>query len=367
MKYTKIFAACVAALIMTSCHADEPVAIQPPEISLPSQEVRSSTAELQESEQPSEQPSTVESTRAEESAEPVQTTSTAATTTVSTAASSASAPPVEEVTAEAEDTEEPDPVDYGEYLLTAEQMEFTQRSVFIGDSICKGYGTYNIISFDHVFANGSMGTRNFWDYTFSYGKNEQQITFEELLHRTTPELVFLSMGMNDINMIHPEVYRSNYARIVDTVLAQSDAVVYLCAMTPVSSNFTSNERVDCFNGELQALVSEYPNRVYYVDYGRLLLNDEGLLNNQLDGGDGVHLAPYAYRIALWEIYRTLVEDGTLYPKLMEDTSEVSEEATAEVSEEAPPATTEAAETAELLPEETADTHEQSEENHTNEG
>ncbi|MBQ8195084.1 MAG: SGNH/GDSL hydrolase family protein [Oscillospiraceae bacterium] len=315
-RYLTAFLAVIIMFTMTACSDKEPEVIDVPQVLIPH---TSSTTQ---------QTTTTAEEQTTTASEP-QTTTTA-TEPVEVTAPETSEPV--EITEEAE-TEEPlDPMDYGAYLLDSEEMEFTERSIFVGDSICKGFGTYNVLSFSHVYANGSMGTRNFNEYTFTYGKKNEQIDFTELLHRTQPELVFLSMGMNDINMIQPSKYRSNYAKIVDTALRESDAVVYLCGMTPVRSNFTSNERIEYFNAELQQLAAEYPERVCYVYYGHHMMNDEGVLNNQLDGGDGVHLAPYAYRIALWEIYHTLLEDGTLYPKAMN--ADETTEATAEISEEA---------------------------------
>ncbi len=367
MKAIKIIAALSAAVIMSACAADQPSVIEPPVVSVPqsSPDEQTSVSDPVEASQttsvqdsvPDETKETVEPVgSAAETAEPVPSAETAEVPEVTTTMADTTAAIVTE--APFEETEEPDPVAYGAYQLTAEEMEFVERSVFVGDSICKGFGTYNIISFDHVYANGSMGTRNFDKYPFTY-KNKE-VTFDELLTRTKPELLFLSMGMNDINMIHPDDYRRNYARIIDRALSESEAVVYLCAMTPVRSNFTSNERVDYFNNELEELAQSYPERVYYVNYGRLLLNDRGLLNNQLDGGDGVHLSPYAYRIALWEIHRTLVEDGTLYPNEMNSTAEATEEVevsmepvqSEEASTEAVPTVESAQSTAE-----SADSHE----------
>ncbi len=347
MKSIKVSAALAAVLIMSGCAKDEPRVIEPPVVSVP---VSSATEQHTE---PAEEPEPSHSTAEEQTAEPAPATTAPATepavTEATTTATSAAT-----VQTEPEPAEEPDPIDYGAYYLTEAQMEYVERSIFIGDSICKGFGTYNVISFAHVYANGSMGTRNFDEYTFTYGKKNEELHLEELLSRTEPELVFLSMGMNDINMIHPSDYHKNYARIVDRVLSGSEAVVYLCAMTPVRSNFTSNERIDYFNAELQALAAEYPDRVYYVDYGKLMLNDKGMLNNQLDGGDGIHLSPYAYRIALWEIYNTLNRDGTMYPRLAEPTEEAAPtEETVPTEESAP--TEESEPTAEVATADSAET------------
>lgn len=57
------------------------------------------------------------------------------------------------------------------------------------------------------------------------------------------------------------------------------------------------------------LEENFPERVHYFDFGRYLKNEKNELRECLHSGDGVHLGPYAYRIALWEMHRALTEAG----------------------------------------------------------
>lgn len=200
--------------------------------------------------------------------------------------------------------------DYGAYNITAADREFTKHSVFVGDSICKGFSEFKVVGSKRVYARGNLGARSFFDYNFYYGEEQEEISYSEVLSRTAPEFVFLSMGMNDINMTNEEQFCENYSKIIDLTLAESGAAVYLCAITPVDSEFTTNYRVDCFNLKLKLYIEEnYPERVYFVDFGKHLRDEEGKLREIFTSGDGIHLSPYAYYIALWEMNRTTKADG----------------------------------------------------------
>ena len=118
------------------------------------------------------------------------------------------------------------------------------------------------------------------------------------------------MGMNDINLTDEETYCENYRAVIDAALKESGAQVYVCAITPINSTFSSNYHIDCYNLKLQAFIEEtYPERVHFVDFAKHLKDADGNLKECFNGGDGIHLAPYAYYVALWEMNRTLAADG----------------------------------------------------------
>lgn len=199
--------------------------------------------------------------------------------------------------------------DYGAYDIPARDREFTKQSIFVGDSICKGFSEYKVVGKKRVYARGNLGARSFFDYAFYYGDEDEEIDYSELLRRTQPKYVFLSMGMNDVNMTDEDMFCENYSRIIDKTLAESGAQVYVCAITPINSEFTTNYRIDCFNIRLKKYIEDnYPERVSFVDFGMHLRDEDGNLRENLTSGDGIHLAPYAYYIALWEFNRNLKAD-----------------------------------------------------------
>ncbi len=197
---------------------------------------------------------------------------------------------------------------YAAYKLSDEERAFTKDSIFVGDSICRGFSEYKVVSRSNVFARGSLAARNFFDFVQYYGDDE--VDFLTVLRRTQPKFIFFSMGMNDVNMTDEEQYCENYKALIDMALENSDAEVFVAAITPVCSEFTSNYRIDCFNLRMEKFLSEtYPQRVHYYDFAKHLKDSDGNLRECFDGGDGVHLAPYAYYVALWEMNRVLTACG----------------------------------------------------------
>ena len=139
---------------------------------------------------------------------------------------------------------------------------------------------------------------------------DEEVDFVTVLERKQPKYVFLSMGMNDINLTDEETYCENYRRIIETALDNSDAAVFVSAITPINAEFSTNYRIDCFNVKMEQYISEnFSERVYYVDFAKHLKDADGNLKDCFNGGDGIHLAPYAYYVALWEMNRTMSAEG----------------------------------------------------------
>lgn len=198
--------------------------------------------------------------------------------------------------------------EYAAYHLNWDEREFTTQSLFVGDSICRGFREYHIVPVENVYARGSIAARNFFDFNLYRGEIEEEYT--QALAETAPRYVFLSMGMNDINLTDEETYCENYRKIIDVTLENSDAEVYVSAITPIDSDFSSNYRIDCFNLRMEKFIPDnYGDRVHYLDFAKHLKDSDGRLKECFNGGDGIHLSPYAYYVALWEMNRTTISDG----------------------------------------------------------
>ncbi len=195
-------------------------------------------------------------------------------------------------------TEPNEPV-YINKTLSDETIKITSRSLFVGDSICRGFEAYNVINSDNVFAKGNTATWNFSD--FSMLRNGKRIDFYSYLSSFQPDYVFFWMGMNDMNMCSKDSYCSNYKVIIDKALNKSKAEVYVCAITPIlaGNTFTTNDRINSFNSAMKEFISkEYKDRVHFVNFADALKNSSGNMNPQFNGGDGIHLGPDAYYVAL---------------------------------------------------------------------
>ncbi len=207
--------------------------------------------------------------------------------------------------------------------LSEEEKKFAEKSLFVGDSICKGLMTYNIVNPENVFATGSVATRNFFEMDFFYyGKNQK---FADVLPERNPQNVLFSMGMNDVNMITSEKFCENYSEIIASVLDTTNADVYICAITPICCNFTPKERIAEFNAAIKAYINEnYISRVHFVDFTEPLKNGEGRLKSYLSAGDGIHISPDAYYLAFHELYSELISNGYYKPNVVTHSSSSAE-------------------------------------------
>lgn len=192
---------------------------------------------------------------------------------------------------------------YGEHwkpLLSENQKALAADSLFVGDSICSGFGAYGLVDWRNVYAAGSVGARNFFTSEMKYFGEVR--TYDAVLAEKDPKRVFTWMGMNDVNMTSSAVYAENYKAIIDYTLEHSDAEVYVFAMTPVNSDFTPNERIIEFNKALKAMVEEnYSKRVRFIDFAYVFTDSLGMLCEDYDSGDGVHLVPDVYYLAMIEL------------------------------------------------------------------
>lgn len=195
----------------------------------------------------------------------------------------------------------------GALLLPKEQEELASRSLFVGDSVCRGFYAYGTAESSSVFAAGSIGARNLLEETvYYYGKEQDYLS---VLKAKAPEYLFLSMGMNDLNMSEVDEYCENYRKIINLSLENSreDMEIYVFAITPIRVDFCPLERIDEFNAKLQETVNSYPEKVHFIDFTPPLEDENGQMLEQFDSGDGIHLAPEAYYIAMHEIYKRVIK------------------------------------------------------------
>ncbi len=184
--------------------------------------------------------------------------------------------------------------------LSENQKALAADSLFVGDSICSGFGAYGLVDWRNVYAAGSVGARNFFTAEMKYFGEVK--TYDKVLAEKDPKRVFTWMGMNDVNMTSSAEFAENYKAIIDYTLEHSDAEVYVLAMTHVNSDFTPNERITEFNKALETMIeTNYAERVCFIDFAYIFTDSLGMLCEGYDSGDGVHLVPDVYYLAMIEL------------------------------------------------------------------
>ncbi|MBQ9384412.1 MAG: hypothetical protein IJT87_09250 [Ruminiclostridium sp.] len=268
-------------------------------------------------EPPAESTTTEKTTTATTTTEAETTTTTEETTTTAVSFIT-TAPPTEAVTDPPETETVVNTDGGGELVETYKTYEFSDayndfisKCVFVGDSICSGLKAYDILPASQVVAQGNVAARNIFDFTFKV--NGAELSVLHALVDLKPEYVVFSMGMNDVNMTSQQAYCENYDDLlsqVETFLP--DATLIVCAVTPVleTSNFTSNENIDSFNIAIREYLDK-SDKWYFAEISHDLKNSHNGLKSDYNGGDGIHLAPDAYRAILYQLCERMV-DGKIY-------------------------------------------------------
>ena len=184
--------------------------------------------------------------------------------------------------------------------LTPQQQEFINSCLFMGDSICLGFGVYGLVS--HCTAKAGAAARNIEDFTFDSG-GSQVSPYTAIVNSGCKNLVFL-MGTNDVNMESVNDYIEYYNSFLTRVEALAPGTsIYILSITPVTagSTFCYNYQIDEFNEALMAMTEISPRR--YVDVSSALKDSQGNLRQEYASDNSVHLTKDAYYQILAEFCR----------------------------------------------------------------
>ena len=185
-------------------------------------------------------------------------------------------------------------------VLTPQQQEFINSCLFMGDSICLGFGVYGLVS--HCTAKAGAAARNIEDFTFDSG-GSQVSPYTAIVNSGCNNLVFL-MGTNDVNMESVNDYIQYYNSFLTRVEALAPGTnIYILSITPVtaSSTFCYNYQIDEFNEAIMTMTETSSRR--YVDVSSALKDSQGNLRQEYASDNSVHLTKDAYYQILAEFCR----------------------------------------------------------------
>lgn len=175
--------------------------------------------------------------------------------------------------------------------FTPQQQDFINSCLFIGDSICLGFGVYGLV--DNCTAKAGVAARNIEEFTFDSG-GSQVSPYTAIVNSSCKNLVFL-MGTNDVNMENAEDYIKYYNSFLTRVEAlAAGSSIYILSVTPVTagSTFCYNYQIDEFNEALKTMVEASSRR--YVDVSAVLKDEQGNLRAEYASDNSVHLTKEAY-------------------------------------------------------------------------
>ena len=190
--------------------------------------------------------------------------------------------------------------DYTSYAFSPQQESFIASCLFMGDSICSGFGAYGFAQ--SCYAKAGVAARNILEFTFDYS-GYQVGPLTTLVNSGSKNLVFL-MGTNDVNMVSAKEYAEYYDDFLSKVEASCrDVSIYVVSVPPVTedSDFCYNYQLDELNSELKSMIEGSTAIRHYIDAAALLKDDDGALKDIYSAGDGVHLSRAAYYAVLYAL------------------------------------------------------------------
>lgn len=181
---------------------------------------------------------------------------------------------------------------------------YQQRIAVAGDSIAYGFNAYGFVPYERNLAQESVSMWNLEYFTFCGG-----FGLVDAAAYVDPEILYMSLGMNDVNMNDSASFASKYREVIEQILDKcADTTIIVAGITPIGyeSSFTSNERIREYNSALSNMVAELnDSRVCYFDAYSVVSDEYGMLRYDCSGGDGIHLRTHCYSDFLNTLYNFL--------------------------------------------------------------
>jgi len=183
---------------------------------------------------------------------------------------------------------------------TKKKVPENRLTVFAGDSITTGLGTYGFLDQigiggrKEVVADIGLNTTTFRTRRVFSGRSgmEQVIAYK-------PYRVYMMLGMNEIHYRSVADVIAGYREIVKGIRAGSpDTDIVLLAVSPVTNSkrqaSSGFAQIPEFNRQLKELAKSMG--VGYHDYTDILKDSSGWLDSRYAAGDGIHWTASAYRL-----------------------------------------------------------------------
>ncbi len=193
---------------------------------------------------------------------------------------------------------------------TSPNTSFYQDHLYVtGDSICHGFNVFGFVPEDHCITQGSvsMWNRDYFYFDTPYGSYQMV----DAIAAMKPKLLYMSLGMNDVNMGDPQAYADRYAETaLDIIGKVPDINIVIASITPIDAtvtDFTSNDTIRSYNAALKDKITGLKNdRIFFFDAYSVIV-DPATQSMRAGGtsGDGIHLSTECYTDFLNALYMFL--------------------------------------------------------------
>lgn len=192
-----------------------------------------------------------------------------------------------------------------DYLKADNMKYYLDRMVVAGDSIAYGWHYYGIIPKERCVAQGGLSTFGF--SVWQYDTTGKKLSMKQTLKKVDPVLLYVCLGMNDVNMISQEKFAEQYKELLQNLVKiVPNCLIVVQSITPVATTNqykqVNNKSVKEYNAKLREVVAGVgkENIIYFNAYSSLL-DESGMMDRQYDGGDGLHINTKAYKKILEDL------------------------------------------------------------------
>ncbi len=178
---------------------------------------------------------------------------------------------------------------------------YQNKLVVVGDSIAYGFCAYGYIPYEHNIAKGSMAMRNYTDTSlFTFNPTGTYMSCMNAISAVKPQILYVSMGMNDVNITNAQTYANNYVGFLKKVRANvPNCIIVAANITPVAqwSKFTSINNIRNCNAAMNNAVKALndPNIILFDAYSVVSAGGLYAPSGYISDTQGVHLNGHVYQ------------------------------------------------------------------------
>lgn len=181
----------------------------------------------------------------------------------------------------------------------AEDWDYFDDAVMVGDSITYGMASYGYLTFDHVFAKIGLHQSTALSTKCVYTSKTTSYKIEDAVKMAKPGKIFITLGINAIYNYKSDSFYDDYRKVIKRIKeASPESVIIVQSIFPVTEHWAiqnnkpfCNEYIAYANKQLSVLAKEED--CYYLHTYEALTDVNGFLLSEYSG-DGIHLSSKGY-------------------------------------------------------------------------
>lgn len=214
----------------------------------------------------------------------------------------------------------------------AEDWDYFDDTVMVGDSITYGMASYGYLDFNHVFAKIGLHQGTALTSKCVYTSKTNGYSISDALKIAKPGKIYVTLGINAIYSYKADWFYDNYKALLNKIkTASPDSVIIIQSIFPVTEKWainngkpTCNQSVAYANQKLSELAKE--ENCYFLHTYEDLTDENGFLKPEYSG-DGIHLSRKGYEAVFNYILTHPVKSSGNFTKIGAVTPPASQSST----------------------------------------